>query len=320
MKLNDSIRAGLAFGLLFAWGFCCMPPAMADNWKVLERSEKNSPSWTKELSSGHIVVTGEGRTLEEARKAALDALLARIITSVATNVESRSSQTGKESFEDGISHSSETFESSLEIAAARLPFIKGVSLSEASGIYWEKLEDKKSRRTLYKVDLLYPLSESQLEDYRRQFEDMDAEKRAELRVLKEQIPNVSSAGQISEAESRLTALEEYFFDKVRRKEAEELRKQYAALYRSISISGSQTGPGEATVRTLLDGKPFAAGVRLKVTSECASAINATPQGDGSTWIVSFDTSDCLPMEQNTLEVSANIKSARLKLSIPIEVK
>lgn len=320
MRRNNPIITWMAVGLISAWGFCCIPTARADNWKVLERSEKKSPSWTKELSSGHIVVTGEGRTLEEARKAALDALLSRIITSVATNVESRSTQTGSESFEDGRSHSSETFESSLEIAAARLPFIKGVSLSEASGIYWEKLEDNKSKRTLYKVDLLYPLSESQLEDYRRQFEDIDAGKRAELKALKEQIPNVSSAEQISEAESRLASLEEYFFDKVRRKEAAELRKQYAALYRNISISGNQTGPGEATVRTLLNGRPFASGVRLKVTSECASAINAIPQGDGSTWTITFDTSDCLPMEQNTLEVSANIKTVRLKLSIPIEVK
>lgn len=292
--------------------------ASAADWKTLERSEKKVPEWVGTNPSGSIEVTTEGLTLEECRQQAQRELVRQIIMAVAVNVDSHSTQNSSELFDGNNVDSREEFNSSTEIAAARLPFIQGVSLSEATATYWVKLEDKKSKRQIYRLSVLYPLPDDRLAWMRSEFDRIDAEKAGQLKALKAGITDIRSAAQISEADATLASLQEYFFDSVRRKEARELQKQYNALYKSITISGKVVKDGVAEVTTMLNGHPFIAGGRLKVTSDCASAIQATPSPDGYTWQITYSTEDCLPMEQNTLQISMNIKTARLSLSLPVE--
>ena len=292
-------------------------PTFADDWKILECSEKKVPQWVGSNPSGSLEVTAEGLTLEECRQQAQRELVRQIVMAVAANVDSRSLHKSSEMFDGDKVNSREEFDASTEITAARLPFIQGVSLSEATATYWVKLEDKKSKRQIYRLSILYPFPEDRLAMMRAEFERTDAEKAGQLKALKAGITDIRSAAQISEADATLASLQEYFFDAVRRKEARELQKQYNALYKSITISGKVVSDGVAEVTTMLNGHPFISGGRLKVTSDCASAIQATPEADGYTWRITYSTEDCLPLEQNTLQISMNIKTARLSLTLNI---
>lgn len=291
--------------------------AEATAWKVLEQSEKKIPEWVGTLQKDAIQVEYEAPSLREAEEGAIREVQRRIIMAVATNVSFQSLQTSSERLENDRVDSRETLDATTEIAAAKLPFIKGVTLTEARASFWQKVEEKGTRRTLYRYTLLYPLTERELADMRRQFRAIDDGKAADLERLREGIGNVSSVEELAEADATLSGLEEYFFDKVRKQEATALRKRYADTYRRLALNWEQEGEQRVKVSLLLDGRPFRCGARPTVTSDCATGIRTVAEGDGSGWIITYSSEDCLPTEQNFLNFTLRIKTARLNVDIPI---
>lgn len=305
-------------GLCLLWLLLAFtaPVATADNWKVIERSEKSVPSW---LGEGHregtLMVSAVSPSLQEARSMAEKDLMRSIVQAVATNVTSSMSQTGSNLMEGNKVTTREEFLSNLEITAAKLPFIKGVSLSEAIGQYWERRENKSTKETLYYLSVLYPMPRSELERMRHEFEIYDGQKQAEYKRLAAAYDEVASVEEIGGALASLDALEEYFFDSVRKAEAAGLRKQYADLYGMVVMSSDKTGEREFTVRTTLRGKPFATGKIPEVTSECASRIKVEPIEDGTAFRVTYTDEDCLDGELNSLKASMRLSSARLNTTM-----
>ncbi len=295
-----------------------IPCSFADDWKVLEQSEKKIPDWIGTINTGTIQANYEAPSLREAENGALEELRRRIIMAVATNVSYSSIQTSSERLVNDDVTSKENFDATTRIAAAKLPFIKGVSLSEAKASFWQKVQNKKSNQTLYRYSILYPLSESELTLMRKQFKETDDAKMADLKRLKEKVSEVSSAEEISEAENTLSSLEEYFFDEVRRKEASSLRKQYSELYSRLTLTGEAEGDGEYRVWLLLDGRPFRSGARPTLQSDCATRLQAIPEEGGASWLVTYNAEDCLPGEVNTILFSLRLKTARLKHEIHID--
>lgn len=290
--------------------------AFADDWKIVERSEKKVPEWVNEGQKlGTLLVSAVSPSLQDARTTAERTLMRSIVQAIATNVTSSSSQTDSNIADGDKVATREEYLSSLEIAAAKLPFIKGVSLSEALGQYWERRENKSSKQSLYHLTVLYPMPDSELEKMRRDFEKYDGEKTAEYKRWAAAYDEVSSVEQISSAVASLTALEEYFFDSVRKAEANGLQKRYTDLYRMVTMSSTKTGDQEFTVRTTLRGKPFATGKTPEVTSECASRITVEPIDNGTAFRVTYSDEDCLPDEPNSLKASLRLNSARLSTTM-----
>lgn len=311
-------KFGLLRGLCVAVALMVGAAASADSWKTVETSDKKMPAWlSASPGAGYIVVTAEAPSLQEARKMAENEISRTIIQAVATNVTYSSVQTSANRVENDRVTTTDDFSSEYELAAARLPFIKGVSLSEAAGTYWERRENKQSKQNLYVFTVLYPFSESELADLRRKFEAYDGEKTAAFDRVKSGYETVSSTEGINEAIATLTDLGEYFFDSVRRREAESLLKRYRDLFRSVVITGERTGEESYLVSTTLRGKPFATGRTPEVTSDCACRIKVVPTADGTAFNVTFSTEDCLEGELNTLKVSVRLGTARLSTELDI---
>lgn len=306
----------------------------ADNWKTVEASEKRVPAW---VNAGHtegmLYITAEAPSLQEARRMAEQTLMRTILQAVAANVTSSSMQNDSNEAIDGKVTTKEEFQSRLEITAAKLPFIKGVSLSEAKGQYWERRENKQSKQNLYILTVLYPMPESELERMRRQFEEYDCLKVNEYNALERGYSEVNTVEGITEAAAALEGLEEYFFDSVRRTQASTLRGRYLDLFRMVTLtgeavgaassgtassgtdSGTNSGTGEFILRTELRGKPFVTGKVPEVTSDCATRIKVTPIEGGAAFRVTYSTEDCLPDEINSLKASLRLNSARLSTTL-----
>ena len=321
----------------------------ADNWKTVEASEKRVPAW---VNAGHtegmLSITAEAPSLQEARRMAEQTLMRTIIQAVAANVTSSSMQNDSNEAIDGKVTTKEEYQSRLEITAAKLPFIKGVSLSEAKGQYWERRENKQSKQNLYILTVLYPMPESELERMRRQFEEYDRLKVNEYNALERSYSEVNTVEGITEAAAALEGLEEYFFDSVRRTQASTLRGRYLDLFRMVTLtgeavgtassgsassgspssgsdsgtdssgfasSGTNSGTGEFILRTELRGKPFVTGKVPEVTSDCATRIKVTPIEGGAAFRVTYSTEDCLPDEINSLKASLRLNSARLSTTL-----
>lgn len=290
--------------------------ALADNWKVVEKSEKQIPSWVNEgQKPGTLMVLAVAPSLQEARTIAEKNLMRSIVQAIATNVNYGSSQSDSNVADGDKVTTKEEFTSSLEIAAAKLPFIKGVSLSEALGQYWERRENKSTKQTEYYLNVLYPMPESELDRMRREFEKYDQAQVAEYNRLEAAYPEAASVEDINSAIASLETLGEYFFDSVRRTRTAGLKKQYADLYRMVTMSSDKTGEREFTVRTTLRGKPFATGKTPEVTSDCASRIKVSPIDNGTAFRVTYSDEDCLEEEQNSLKATLRLSAARLSTTM-----
>lgn len=301
--------------LLFA--LASFVSAFGVDYKVVDRSEKKLPEWLHTLPEGNILIEVERPNLGEAQSAAEQELRKRIISSVATNVFHRTSESASESRENDVHNFMEKFEMETETASATLPFLSGISLSKAKGTYWEKREDKKSKRTYVVFSALYPMTDEEIIVMTAEFERNDRAKNEELKALREGLANVESSIEIEDAAGRLEALKAYFFDKVRKADAESLYKSYTGLYKGLTMSGSFSR-GNLIIRVKLNGRPFKVSARPNLKSNCASGLRPEHSADGKTITIHYNSDDCLPDEENWIDVQLRIKNANLheKFLIP----
>lgn len=296
----------------FLLGLClALPVLKAQDAKVIERSAKNAPDWLYRQPADYIVVDVEAPSLSGAKDKAVDEIATRIIMAVAENVLHDSSFSAREENRDGVWSKSESYSIDTKVASVRIPFIKGISLTEAKDSYWTKCREKKTNRIFYRYAVLYPMPNATLEALRRDFEAMDAEKDRSLKTLKEGFGTVRSSAQIERAVTELSELTEYFFDGVRKKEAEGLLANYKQLYKGLTLKATTPDNGSFRVTLLLQGRPFEVMGVPALKSNCASRLEAQPLPDGTGYEVTYDDIDCLPEEDNWIEVSLRMRDARI---------
>lgn len=289
-----------------------LPAGMqAQTAKVMERSAKSVPSWLSDTPKGYLVVETTAPDMSTAKDDAIRELATRIIMSVATNVDYSSYASGQTDSTDGRLSESESFGFDTRIAAAHLPFIKGISLTEAKDTYWEKCREKKTDRIFYRYAVLYPFPDSQLQKLRQEFEEIDNAKTSSLNSLREGLDQVSSSQQIEQAITELDQLHEYFFDNVRRKEAEGLKTNYKKLYKGLTLKATKPEKGKFTVTLLLQGRPFEVVGVPTLKSNCASRLQAVPLSDGYGYEITYDDIDCLPDEDNWIEINLRMRDTRV---------
>lgn len=285
--------------------------ALAGVMKVLERSSKSVPEWISSPPRGYIVAEVEAPEIRIAKDKAIDELALRITMSVATNVVHSSTSSGRNENIDGKISDIEFFGFDTKIVAARIPYIQGISLSEAEDSYWEKCQDKNTNRIFYRYAVLYPLPDSQLESMRNEFEKTDKSKTELLRKLKTDYGHVTSTSQIEMAIAQLEELKEYFFDDVRRKEAEGLCANYKKLYKGLSLQFTQPKSGKFTITLTLHGRPFEVTGVPTLKSNCASKLQASPLKDNCSYEVTYDAADCLDEEDNWIEITMRLRDTRI---------
>lgn len=302
MKRLILLLAALAVALPTMWG---------QGSKVLERSSKEKPAWLYEAPKDYILVEVEAPDMSTARDRAMEELARRIVMAVATNVAHSTSSGASMQMVDGNVNESEHFSYDTQMAAANIPFIKGISLTEAKDIYWEKHQQKKTNRIFYNYAVLYPLPASELKKMRDEFEKRDAEKSATLARLKAQLNTVSSTNQIEQAVAQLDELKAYFFDKARRAEAEGLQTSYKKLYKGLTFESTTPSGGAFTITLMLNGRPFEVTGQPTLKSNCATRLSADPDSEGTGFDITYDDIDCLQDEDNWIEISLRLRDARI---------
>lgn len=298
--------------ILFTVLLCAFAMTLhAQNSKVVERSAKSVPEWLSSPPKGCLVVEVMSSDMSSAQNKAIEELSTRIVMAVATNVAHSTHSEGTSESTDGKLSEKESFGFSTKIAAANIPFIKGISLTEAKDTYWEKCKEKKTDRIFYRFALLYPLPDSQLQQMRSEFEATDKAKANTLNSLKDGIDKVSSSLQIEQAITQLGELKEYFFDDVRRKEAEGLQANYKKLYKGLTLKADKPKGGKFTATLMLNGRPFEVTGIPVLKSNCATRLQAEPLPDGNGYEISYDDIDCLPEEDNWIEITLRIRDAKI---------
>lgn len=288
--------------LTFTW-------AGAQN-KVIERSAKKVPTWLNTAVDDKLVVTVTASTLADAQTRAIDAVTERIILSVASNVSVAQTNLATETVTNNGVESKDAYERLSKMRSANLPFLKGISQNKVEDVYWQRIRDKQTKKEHIEYSILYPYSRSEQRTLQAQFEKLDAEKVARYKALEQHIDQIAAVDDIKAAITELAALKEYFFDDVRIKQTEGLILRYRQLYDALTLTGKFTDDSHYFLQLLLKGKPIGVSKVPTVKSNCAGQIAVVPQDGG--FMISFVTEDCLPEEENFLDVQLRIENKKLQ--------
>ena len=278
--------------------------------KVLESSSKKAPEWLNTAVEDYLVVTVTSNTLADAQSKALSEISERIIMAVASNVAVTSKNELSEVNTNGQVDSKDVFNRISKMKSANLPFLKGVSLSNVEDVYWQKLRNKSTYVEYYEYSVKYPFTKAEQNKLIAEFEKLDAEKVAEFEGLEQRINEIESVEEIGDCIAQLDALIEYFFDEVRQSQAEALKKRYKMLYDALTVAGTFIEQGKYKCQLLLDGNPIHVSAAPKVLSNCAGQLSALPSDGG--FIISYNAIDCLPDEENYLNITFRINGKKLE--------
>lgn len=311
MKKRMLRHGALAVALLLAGG------VSAQSYKVIERSDKKAPLWYESAESGYIVASAEAASMEEARQMCLASIKRQILQSVAENIEFSDSHVMKQTTgNDRITEFLDEYTAEGSTRAASVPFIKGISLSKVDGSYWEKRRDKKTDVTTYCYAVRYPFPASEHRMLVMEFEKRDKEMEALVSGLEKSIDTVESVEEINQRINTLRPAMDYFFDKTRQQWVNGVADNYRKLPNSITVKGEAIDNTNHRVALWLNGKKIKTGVMPRLTSNCASRLKVSPEGDDL--LITFDNEDCLPDEVNAVDAVFRLHGRALKYTIHFE--
>ena len=194
------------------WVICALLLAAGMNaqTKVMEKSAKKVPGWMNTAVDDYLIVSVTAGSLAEGQSKVLQEITERIIQAVANNVSVSKENVLSEVNTDGNIESSDAFMQVSKMKSANLPFLKGISLSNVEEIYWEKVQDKSTKKEYYNYSVKYPFSKAEQRKLVAEFEALDAEKVAQYKALEQKVHSIESVDEIKQAVLELNTLSEYF--------------------------------------------------------------------------------------------------------------
>jgi septum formation topological specificity factor MinE len=114
--------------------------------KVIEKSKKKKPEWVNATIKDYIIVTGRGKTIDEAKNQVLPEIRTEIMNSVAIYVRSSSEITIENENKNNVINTIERFKNKSTLQTADIPALKGLSLNKAKTIIGKKLWIRKPKK------------------------------------------------------------------------------------------------------------------------------------------------------------------------------
>lgn len=284
--------------------------------KVVEKSGK-TPGWLMTSDRYSFSVMAQDTDLNTAREKCLDDIRQYIVNSIASNITSVETSTVDSDIDNGLENLYTTYSSQLKTAAAKLPFLTGISLSNALEVYWEKCRKKSDGSYYYNYHVLYPFTAMERDKLIKEFKEYDAGKYASLVALREAYPHLGDVSMIDAGIRDLEPLVAYFFDDVRKKEAESLLSTYKRAYSLISLVPESQELGRFGYILMLDGHPVTCSKAPQLRSDTAYGMELHPEGDG--YVMTYDYTYCYPSDDNYIQIIYSFPGATLKYRHQIDI-
>lgn len=274
--------------------------------KVVDKSGKK-PSWVNGLEKDFVIVSGSGSTIEEAQKNALMLIKERIVLSVAENVKAKSEMTKEESsYNSSVSTFLEKYSSQVTSQSGKVPYLQGISLSNANEYYWEKLYDKTTNKTVFNYHIKYPFPEFELQKLVSDFKLRDREMTENLNRLEAEVDTVSSIEQIEKNIDELKALQDAFVD-ARQDKVNVVIARYKNLYQSIELTEVDNSLGKLKFTLRLGNRNISTVKKPVVKSECARITGV--KNNVTDWEITYDYDNCYEDPENNILVSYRFGNA-----------
>lgn len=268
--------------------------------KVVEKSAKKAPQWIGTVNADFFSVSATAPTLEDAKDRCLSDIQQYITNSVAVNITSVENSEQSLYSVDDVSHVMTKYSSQVKAQSTYLPFIAGISLSNAEEVYWERRYVKEDKLYYYVYHVYYPFSARERAIAVQEFKDMDASYENKLIELEKNFNEFTNLDYVREAIASLNGLMGYFFDNARATRAKALHKSYRDCYSHVVIKEGPQAHKQITYTLSLNGRQVTSTTVPVVRSNYADNLRVTNQ-DG-TYVVEFEPL-VIPGEEHTIEVS-----------------
>ncbi|MFR9566625.1 MAG: hypothetical protein SNH13_05145 [Rikenellaceae bacterium] len=282
------------------------------NYKVTSRSERKVPVWVGGNETGYFILsTVSAVSLDDAKSKLMEQVKLRYIESIAQNISHRSASLTSQKTTNNRDSFRDEFISSLKVNSANVPFLKGISQSKISDVYWEVRSEKGSGVVSYNYSIRYPAPKEELDRLVREFDRRDEEMVHKYNLLKGDLAMVNSLGQIAQCIAECKTLESYFFDQTRKGSASELQKLYSSLYDQITLSTTREELGLAVVEMRLNGRKLNSTLRptLKYDKGIIGSVSLSTQSGEYT--LSYDPSLCREGLPYSIEMVFTIGARRV---------
>ena len=268
---------------------------------LIQRSG-SKPKWVNGLEKDYLIVSGTGSTLELAQDNALMRIKESIVEAVAVNVKTETNlRTAEVSNKNNVLLFLESFTSNTTSESAKVPFLQGISLSQAEGYYWEKYKDIKTRSgaTYYVYHIRYPFPVVDINRLAFEFKLRDEELTAKLNRLTSESFYPSSVEEIESIIGELRILADYFPDG--RKDLANLAiRRYNGMLAAIEITDAGSTLGNVRYVLKLGQRMITTVKKPVIRSESAKILGNNQ--DRGVWTVNYDYSECYPDMKNNVVV------------------
>ncbi len=277
-----------------------LPIGMQAQYKVLEKSQRKKPGWVNATVEDFIIVTGRGKTIDEAKKQVLPLVREEIMNSVAVYVKSKSEVTIENENNNNVINTIERFKNISTLETADIPSLKGLSLNKVSEYYWERLKDKQSKEISVAYHVMYPFSKADLKKLLAEFNKKEKEMTDKLNSIINSIDNIKSLEEISTKVKQLQTLENYFIDN-RKEKAQIAKTRLKDMLKSVEIVPIENNLGTLKYGMKIGDKFYTTSQKPKYkNSECVTVTSRT--SERHIQVIKYTYEDCMEDEKNSITV------------------
>lgn len=261
---------------LSAFTICCW----GQKEKIVERSAKKAPEWIGKSNTDYFSVSATAETLEKAKEQCLNEIRQHIISTIAVNITAAEQLMQQSYSSNTLKDALTQYTSQVDTRSAQMPFLTGISLSNAKDVYWERRMVKSDKRYFYIYHVYYPFSEYERADAIAQFKRLDSEYEHKLVVLENKYREFTNLDYIREAIAELNSLSGYFFDSARLARVEALRKAFNNCLADVVVEEGAHGVKQINYTLSLHGRKVTTSRKPTFSSNYADNIKMTPLQDG----------------------------------------
>lgn len=287
---------------IYLIGLLLLSVHLSAQWKVVEKSHKQKPSWVGGAERNYLIVSADAPTLETAKEKLLISLKQQIVGTIATRIVAETNISRQQTTVGRESDYTENITSSVQAKVGRVPFVSEISLSKAKEYYWEKLYDKKKKVYLYEYHVKYLFTDFEIQELVSQFNEHENRLNARLSEYTDELENIESVEQIDRNINELKSLlQEFDKDDPRSAQTEQLSNMYRKLYGFLDLREEERpSPHTVALGLYLRNRCIASLQKPQLLSNCASKLSYTIT-EGY-YHISYDDMACYEQDENYLEV------------------
>lgn len=270
--------------------------------KVLDRSQRSTPKWLYGVETGYLIVSAEADDIETAKTKAMTIVKQQIVNAIAENVHATSALQREETENNGLFSTMEMYSDMVETESANIPFLKQVTLANASEYYWEKIRDNK-KHEFYRYHIKYPFSRLDQLKMVDEFEQQEAAINSQLDAFqKDDFSSYTSVEQMVAQSTALRTFQASLMERdARRSTCDKILRGYKQYIEQLTIQADQVTREMTTYHVYFGDRQLTCNIKPYLRTKCLERMNFQPTEDGGK--VTYDYAPC---EQTTEKIYIDI--------------